>query len=61
MAEMCSDCKYCKVLYVPPLRESKAEFLSCCTLFLSENQVMYLDYTDCYCECFAKKDGGLNA
>lgn len=60
MNEACENCIHCKELYKPPSFGQKAMYGLCCTLFIHEDMVMYLDNGKSLCECFKAKEGGLN-
>lgn len=55
MDERCCKCKHCKDLYIPPILNRKAKHLLCCTLFVQEDRVMYLDNGNSTCECFTER------
>lgn len=56
MVEACENCKHCRELYFPPTMKTDARHEYCCTLFLDENSVMYLDTVKSLCECFTLRN-----
>lgn len=55
MIEACENCVHCRELYAPPTFKRKAWYGLCCTLFLDENSVMYLEDGKSLCECFTER------
>lgn len=56
MEERCEFCKFCCTLYTPPTTDSEAKYEYCCTLFVSEGDVMWLgNDISSVCEEFIKK------
>ena len=55
--EKCVTCKHCKTLYVPPTVRSDSQYLKCCSLFIDENEIVYLHYPWLKCECYQEVGG----
>ena len=55
MIEACENCVHCKELYRPPSFRRKALYGFCCTLFVNEDRVMYLEDGKSLCECFEER------
>lgn len=56
MEEKCENCRFCYTLYIPPTINSEQKYEYCCTLFLDEGSIMYLDNdVNNMCECFLQR------